>query len=43
MEKDVPTFAKKDRKLVKMTEWDFIFCIGISMLGGVFFGVMIPV
>ena len=43
MEKDVPAFAKKDRKLIRMTEWEFIFCVGISMIGGVLFGVIMPV
>ena len=40
---DTPTFAKKDRKLLKMTEWEFIFCVGISILGGVVFGIILPV
>jgi hypothetical protein len=40
---NIPSFAKKDRKLLKMTEWEFIFCISISMLGGLFFGIVVPV
>lgn len=42
-DKNTPTFAKKDRKLITMTEWELIFCLGISMLGGVVFGIMLPV
>ncbi len=41
--RDIPTFAKKDRKLLSLTEWEFVFCISIAMLGGILVGIMLPV
>ena len=40
---DTPIYATKDRKKLSMTEWEFVFCLGISMLGGVLFGIFLSV